>query len=287
MKKSPVVVITGGTRGIGYETGRALAMDGWRIALCARDQESASDVAEELSERYSTETYGAVADVASQISVRHFADEVNSRFEAVNLLICNAAVLGPVGKLVDVQRAELGAAFMTNVMGVVNSIDAFWDQLVSAEGFRIIVLAGGGLGGPNPLERALAYVPSKAAVVSIVELLSNEVEQAGGTINAVAPGNIPTTFMDPILCVDQETAGAQLVSQIRERANGSIDASIQDFLAMVRYLVLPGSSHINGRILSAKWDRIDQLSSLQKSDISDNLFRLRRIDESLFSEAAE
>jgi len=277
VKKHPVVVITGGTRGIGYETGRALAGDGWRVALCARDQETASNIAREFAERYST----------SQRSVQHFAGEVNARFKAVDLLICNAAVLGPVGKIVDVQEAEFGAALRTNVMGVVHSIHAFWGQLVSAESFRIIVLAGGGLGGPRPLERSLAYVPSKAAVVSIVELLANEVEQAGGTINAVAPGNIPTTFMDPVLHVDQEIAGAHLVSQVRERANGSVDASIQDFLAMVRYLVLPESSHINGRILSARWDRIDQLSSLQKSDISDNLFRLRRIDESLFSETAE
>ena len=287
MKKHPVVVISGGTRGIGYETGRALAGDGWRVALCARDQESASKVAREFAEKYSTDTYGAAVDVSNQNSVQLFADQVGERLGAVDLLICNAAVLGPIGKLLDVQIGKLNAAFATNVMGVVHSIRAFWSHLISTKDFRIIVLAGGGLGGPNPLGRALAYVPSKAAVTSIVELLSDEVAQAGGTINAVAPGNIPTSFMDSVLDVDQEIAGEHLVSQARERANSSIDASIQDFLNLVRYLSTPMSSHINGRILSARWDHVELLSSLRRLTISGNLFRLRRIDESLFSETSE
>ena len=279
-----VAVITGGSKGIGRETAHALAADGWDIALCSRDSRDAETTALEIASVHGVSSYGARADIIDSGAMDEFASEVARQWTGVDLLVCNAAVLGPVGSVPEVPAGAIESALLVNVVGTTNSIRSFWPLLSRSDVFRIIALAGGGLGGPGQMTRAPAYVPSKAAVVSLVEIISDDVVEAGGTINAIAPGNIPTSFMRSVLDAGESAAGETLFTQAREREGRPIGDSLSHFLSLLRFIASPESAPISGRFLSARWNSPDQLRAIINVGLTDNLFRLRRIDNDLYLE---
>lgn len=284
--EAPVAVITGGSRGIGFQTGRFLASQGWRTALCSRRLSDARKAAKAITADFNTPSVGVSADVANFQSLEEFANSVSKEWGVVRLLLCNAAVIGPIGKIADVDSRSVQAAVATNFLGVTNSIQAFWSLLSETSDFRIVALTGGGLGGPNQVHRAPGYVPTKAAVASLVEILSEEVREAGGTINAVAPGNIPTDFMKSVLEADVDDAGDVLLAQAQDRDGKGIGDSLDDFFSLLSFILSNESLHINGRFLSSRWNSKNQLQELTASDWSDSFLRLRRIDDQLFGKIA-
>jgi NAD(P)-dependent dehydrogenase (short-subunit alcohol dehydrogenase family) len=284
---SPVAVITGGTRGIGYATCEYLASQGWSVGLCSRDKNEAEVVARAITEKFGVATFGYAADVANPEEVRQFAQRATHHLGSVTALVCNAAILGPVGRLVDVSFRDLADTFAVNVIGFTTCVQAFWENLISTDGFRIVTLAGGGLGGPGQMVRAPAYVPSKSALVSIVELISDEVTGAGGTVNVIAPGNIPTDFMKAVLEAGPILAGEVLFSQAAERTDREIGDSLQRYFDLLGFLLSDEASSISGRFLSARWNEPSSLSDLLAFNMSESLFRLRRIDNDLYLESSK
>lgn len=283
---NPVAVITGGSRGIGFETASFLAGHGWGIAICSRDTDDAVDAARRIQEEHGVQTLGIGADVSQPQDMDRFASEVSAKFGGVNALICNAAVLGPVGRLADVKPAAAAEAFGINVMGFVNGCNSFWPHLTSTKAFRIVALAGGGLGGPGQMTRTPAYVPSKAALASLVEIASGEVLDAGGTVNIIAPGNIPTGFMTSVLDAGPAMAGEVLYDQAAERQGLVIGNSLERFLDLLWYLLGDSSQFVSGRFLSARWNTPESLMALGTEGLTDSMFRLRRIDDDLYKESS-
>lgn len=279
-----LAVITGASKGIGLETARSLAANGWDVALCSRGEKEAETVALRISDEFNVNALGARVDVANLKEMDRFASEISRRWNCVDLLVCNAAVLGPIGTLAEVNSAAVESALRVNVVGVANSIKSLWAALNKANEFRIVALAGGGLGGPDPMLRAPAYVPSKAAIVALVEIMSDEVVSAGGTINAIAPGNIPTSFMRPVLDVGAEVAGSVLFSQAQDRDGRGIGNSLDHFLSLLMYIASSDSASISGRFLSARWNSPGQLRESLTNELPDSLYKLRRIDNDLFGE---
>lgn len=282
---SSVVVVTGGSRGIGYETARYMASQGWDIALCSRGHDEALQAAKQIESDFGVRAIGAMADVADASQMNQFALDVDLVFDQVKVLICNAAIIGPIGELVDVQIETLMETFNVNVCGFVNSYKAFWRSLQRNRGFRIVSLAGGGLGGPGQMARAPGYVPSKSALVTMSETVSDEVVEAGGTINVVAPGNIPTSFMKSAIEAGQSVAGEMLYSQALAREGLEIGDSLTRFFRLLDFIVSEKSNHLSGRFLSARWDDPQSLLTMNQQQLSANIFKLRRIDDDLFTES--
>lgn len=283
----PVAVITGGSRGIGFETAAFLSHRGWDIALCSRDASEAKSAAQHISAASEANVFSAGADVSNATDMKHFASQVIEHFGSLKALICNAAVLGPVGRLADVTSRDMTTAFNVNVMGFVNPCQSFWSYLESTQAFRIIALAGGGLGGPGQMTRAPAYVPSKAALASMTEIISEEVVNAGGTVNVVAPGNIPTGFMKSVLDAGSQAAGEALYGQAIAREGADIGESLGRFLDLLEFLLDESSEFISGRFLSARWNTPESLNKIGPQGLTDSMFRLRRIDDDLYLESQQ
>ena len=280
-----VAVVTGGSRGIGLETCGYLASRGWNIALCSRDGDDAETAAELIRRTHGVDAIGTPADVSSPDDMDDFAARVRRELGQVRALVCNAAVLGPVGRLEQIRSADLLDTFAVNVLGFSNACRSFWSDLRSVGDFRIVALAGGGLGGPGQMTRAPGYVPSKSALVSMVEVINDEVVEAGGTVNVVAPGNIPTGFMRSVLDAGPAAAGDVLYSQAADREGKQIGDSLGRFLDLLEFLLGEDARFISGRFLSARWNDPASLMTRTDEGLSDAMFRLRRIDDDLFKES--
>lgn len=283
MAARPVAVVTGGSKGIGLLTARHLASKGWDVGICARNHSEISEAVSTLSLIPDVRVFGETADVARFEDMARFAGQVRVELGETSLIICNAAVIGPIGDISSIDTVEFMSAIGVNLGGVVNTLKAFWSHFQVTSNPRAIVLGGGGLGGPKPMKRAPSYVPSKAAVVNLVEGLAEEFAELAGTINAVSPGNIPTGFMDRVVASGPDVAGNRLHEEALARDGQTVSNELDDFLVLLDFLARPDSNWINGRFLSAKWNSPHALGLLEQ-DLGHNLFRLRRIDDDLFKE---
>jgi NAD(P)-dependent dehydrogenase (short-subunit alcohol dehydrogenase family) len=281
-----VVVVTGGTRGLGLEICRHLASQGASLALCSRDGDHAISTADHLASAHGVETLGAGVDVASPDEVAAFAQQVSARFGRTDAVVNNAAVVGPVGRTSEVAPADWRRAIDINVLGALHTMSSFGPLLEASPAGRVVNLSGGGVGGPSPMRRTSAYVVSKFAVVALTEAAADDFADTTVTVNAVAPGAIPTTFLDDVVAAGAAAAGDALFADASGRVGRSPEPHhVQPFLDLLDYLLSAESGWISGRMLSARWETPDRLRSMQAS-IGPAAFRLRRIDGDLFEEVA-
>lgn len=186
--------ITGANKSLGYETARRLREAGHTVIVGARDPGRGRAAADKLGARF------VQIDVTDDASVARAAADVAEHEGAIDVLINNAGVSGPVGKTEPPTSREAWAVFDTNVIGIVRVTHAFVPLLRKAKAPRIINVTSG-LGSfavTHDLSRiegkviAPLYTASKAAVT----MMSTQFAKAFRDIrvNAVDPGYTATDF---------------------------------------------------------------------------------------------
>lgn len=194
MSASRVLLVTGGSRGIGAAVARQAGREGYAVAvnyLSGRD-EAAAVVAE--IEAGGGRALALQADTARPAEVTAMFEAVDAAFGPVTHLFNNAGITGPVRRLAELDAGELERVMATNVNGVF---------LVAQAAVRRMSTAAGGAGGAivNMSSRAgqlggagewLHYAASKGAVDTFTVGLAREVGGEGIRVNAVAPGLIDT-----------------------------------------------------------------------------------------------
>ena len=124
-----VAVVTGASSGIGAATARALAADGYRVALLARRLDRITTLADELGNG----TMAVEADVTDRDSIVAAADRVRRELGTAGVLVNNAGVmlLGPFG---SGQRADYRQMIEVNLLGAITATEVFLDQLKNGGG---------------------------------------------------------------------------------------------------------------------------------------------------------
>jgi NAD(P)-dependent dehydrogenase (short-subunit alcohol dehydrogenase family) len=123
-------------------------------------------------------------------------------------------------------------------------------------------------------------VASKAAVVAFTEVAAAELRDSGITVNAIAPGPVPTAFMREVLAVGPDVAGPELYATAADQSPPEL-ASLRELL---EYVVSESSGWLSGRLLSARWDRPAALERERAAVEAGSRYRVRRIDEDLYHE---
>ncbi len=278
-------VITGASRGIGAALSNHFAGRQWPLGLCARNAEPLESVADALRSEYDIPVHAAPVDVADPAAVGRFAADVEAAIGPVSLVVNNAAVFGPVGRITDIDLGDWHSALAIGACGTANVTAAFWEQLKSTSEGRIINLSGGGLGGPNPVLGSSSYAATKAAIALFTEVLAPEAAEIGATVNALAPGALPTGFMDDALDAGPEAVGTTLYEAAAGLRCGDEPVVLSEgLLHLLDHLLKPSSAWINGCILSARWDTPERLDEHRTAIESGSFGRLRRIDADLYHE---
>lgn len=174
-----VVIITGGSSGIGLETARALAAAGAKIYEFSR-RDAQFDFMEHLS-----------VDVADEAQVCSAVEEVFAREGRIDVLINNAG-FGISGAFEFTDTADARRLMDVNLFGMSNAIKAVLPHMRAAGHGRIINLSS--VAGPLPIPFQSWYSISKAAVNALTMSLSNEVHCYGVSVCSVMPGDIRTGF---------------------------------------------------------------------------------------------
>lgn len=183
-----VVVIVGASRGIGLETARLFAQNDNTRVLCFSRSFSVNHPLRDFNNVALYPLDLARADIHEQLA------SVIASLEKVDILINNAGHI-VVKPFAELSHSEISTAYQVNVIGVMQTIQAFLPKLAS--GSHIVNISSmGGFQGSAKFAGLSAYSTSKAAVVSLTELLAEELKETGIKINCLCLGAVQTEMLE-------------------------------------------------------------------------------------------
>ena len=268
-----VAIITGAGRGIGQAIALAYAREGARLVLAARSEpeleESVAAAAKAGAEAFAVRT-----DVTSQIATERLARRAVERFGRIDVLVNNAGTSGPVGPLQVNDIDEWVQTINVNLTGTFLVCRAVIPVMLEQGSGTIINLAGAGVA--NAWSNMSAYCASKAAVVRMTEVLAQELEDKGVTVNALGPGSVHTSMWEKM--TDQAAeAGAEFIHELGQRVLSGGGASIDDCAELAVWLASGESGTLTGRIISAAADDFRSLSPMIPEIMAGDAYTLRVI----------
>jgi 3-oxoacyl-[acyl-carrier protein] reductase len=182
-----VVLVTGGSRGIGAAIAKRFASVGGRVAIGCRSENSAKAVLDDIAAAR-TEGVAVAGDVASPAAAREVVAQVVACFGHIDVLV-NCAGVSEHRSFEMSDPDFFHRIFDTNVLGTVSVIQAALPHL-TAPGGRIINFSSGL--ATRPIPKSSIYAASKAAVAALSHALAKEFGPRGITVNTIAPGVIET-----------------------------------------------------------------------------------------------
>ena len=267
-------LITGGSQGLGRAIAETFVREGASVMLCARAAAPLEKTRAELATlaQAGQQVLARACDVSSEPQVNALAAAAIAEFGAVQVLVNNAGVYGPLGPTESVPLAEWMRAIEINLYGVLLPCRALIPHFKAAGRGKIIVISGGG--ATNPLPNISSYAASKAAVVRLMETLSEELKEHHIDVNAVAPGALKTRMMQEVLDAGPEKVGAAVYAKnVKWTETGATPPALAANLCT--YLASGESDGVTGRLISAQWDPWKTLHT-HKDDLGD-IYTLRRI----------
>ena len=188
--ENKIVVVTGGTKGIGRAIAEILLKAGAKVFICARNKHELKRALQELSELGKVE--GEVCDVRSEAQVEMMLKECERVFGGADVLINNAGI-GIIGKTVEEMSAEeFEQTLQTNLFGVFYACHHAIPMLKRRGGGYIINISS--LAGQNAHPRMAAYNASKFGLNGFTEALMQEVRADNIKVTAICPGSVNTNF---------------------------------------------------------------------------------------------
>jgi NAD(P)-dependent dehydrogenase (short-subunit alcohol dehydrogenase family) len=190
-RSTPVVLVSGGNRGIGFEACRALARAGATVLLGARKPSDGERAARELAK--AGPVVAVPLDVADSKSVAALKARVEKEFGALDVLINNAGIYADDGKgVLSVPEEIIEKTFSTNLLGAWGLCRAFAPQMAAKRRGRIVNVSSG-MGALSSMGAdAPSYRVSKAALNALTLVLAAELKPAGVSVVSFCPGWVAT-----------------------------------------------------------------------------------------------
>lgn len=186
--RGKVVLITGGSRGLGLVMAREFAREGARVAICARRPEELDAARADLKGR-GAEVLAVPCDVTDRAQVKEMMNVVRDHFGRVDVLVNNAGVI-QVGPIEVMTVEDYETAMKTHFWGPLYTSLAVLPEMRRRREGRIVNISS--IGGKISLPHLVPYSASKFALVGLSEGLRAELLKDGIVVTTVCPGLMRT-----------------------------------------------------------------------------------------------
>lgn len=237
--ETKVALVTGASGGIGAETARRLARDGFTVIVNYAGSAGLAEAVVREIEAAGGRAVTAQADVADPSAVRRLFDQAQAAFGGVDVLVNNAGIM-KLATLADADDALFDQTIAVNLQGVFNTLREASRRL--RDGGRIINVSSS-IVGLLPAAYGV-YAASKAAVEAMGQVLAKELRGRTITVNSIAPGPTATKlFLDG--------KPAEVVERLAKAAPLERLGTPEDIAGVVAFLAGPDGAWVNGQVLRA------------------------------------
>jgi len=246
-----VALITGGARGIGYETARQLHMRGASVALVDVDAAETREAAERIGER----AIGIAADVTDAGALRAAVAETVERFGGLDIAMANAGIAPPTTTTIRMVSAEEWERVIEiNLLGVWNTVRAVLPQVAERKGHVVVVSSAYAIA--NGMLNS-AYAVAKSGVEALGRSLRTELAPLGASAGVAYFGFVDTKLVQDAFAkrstkrlekavpafllkrITPAAAGASVVRGIEARAPRTFAPKWWRYISALRGLINP------------------------------------------------
>jgi len=234
------VIVTGGSRGLGLATSRALARAGYNVIAVARHETAELGAASKEAAGHAGGAIGFTAfDLGRIDDIPAFVKTVRTQFGEIYGLV-NHAAIGTVGVLATMHNSQIEALIRLNTVSpIVLTKYVVRAMMASGEGRIVNIASIAGFSGASALS---VYAATKASMIGFTRSLSREVGRLGITVNAVAPGFIDTEMTQSL--DDEHRATLERRSALRRLPEAD------DVGNTVEFLMSDKARNITGTVLT-------------------------------------
>jgi short-subunit dehydrogenase len=292
--RGKVVLITGGSRGLGLVMARQLARKGARLAICARNSDQLDRARQEL-EGMGAEVIAFTCDVTDRSQVQSMITDIRQHYGQIDVLINNAGVIS-VGPMETMNIEDYEEAMQTHFWAPLYTMLAVIPHMKARGGGRIVNISS--VGGKVALPHMLPYSASKFALVGLSEGMRSELKKDNVLVTTVIPdltrtgsprnvnvkGNHQAEYAWfkiadslPLLTQSAETAASRTISAI-EQGEAEIVLTFSGKLVDAIHGIAPGfvadvMGFINEMLPEAGPGSMDKVKGYQaESKKSNNFF---------------
>lgn len=190
MIKSKNVLITGGTKGIGYGIAEVLLKHGLHVAITSRSQETADQAVTRLSEVGSGQVIGIEADVRDAAAMDAAVAQTTEAFGSLDVVIANAGI-GKFASIEDLRPEDWKDTIDINLHGVFNTVKSSVAAIKESKGYLITIAS---LAGTNFFATGAAYNASKFGLVGFTQAVMLDLRQYGVKVTTLMPGSVTSHF---------------------------------------------------------------------------------------------
>lgn len=251
-----VVLITGGSRGLGLILARKFADEGAKVAICSRSDENLRRASKDLASK-TNEHLAVPCDIRDKIQVKDMVQKVKSVMGSIDILVNNAGVV-QVGPMETMKEEDYESAMKVHFWGPFYTINELLPDMIKKKSGRIVNIVS--IGGKVSFPHLLPYNTSKYALSGLSEGMATELKEYNIKVTTVYPGLMRTgsprnidvkgqhekeyawfKISDslPLLSMNADRAAERIISAMK-KGRRTLTLTIPAKLAVAAHGIVPG-----------------------------------------------
>ena len=247
--KNMKVLVSGSSRGLGYATARALALEGARVVINGRNAERLAAAVEKLSAETGSPVYSLAGDVGLPAADENLVNSASELLGGLDILICNAGG-PPPGSFESFDEAAWYKAIDLSFMSNVRLIKAALPYLRKSAAASVLTVTSYSV--KQPIPNLVLSNSIRAATIGLTKSLALELGHEGIRFNSILPAWTNTERVTELMSARAKNNGTTLEAETARQASESPMGRMstpEEFANVATFLVSPLASYLTGVML--------------------------------------